>query len=173
MAKIIYKEGCEGQNKLSCIEGIEIEMLNGWKCLIYPKYAISELLFRERIEAWGAPALSEIEALRNMDIRTDTETLISIGSPAALWVSQFSSDKCGQLCLPSLLAAMEINGQREAINTLALEIEGADIIPDKAGVWSSSRCSSAHAWYANGYYGIASYGYLSNRCLAVPVGLYR
>lgn len=23
MAKIIYKVGCEGQNKLSCIEGIE------------------------------------------------------------------------------------------------------------------------------------------------------
>lgn len=29
MARIIYKEGLEGQNRLECIEGIEIELLNG------------------------------------------------------------------------------------------------------------------------------------------------
>ena len=34
MAKIIYKVGCEGQNELSCIEGIEIELLNSQKALI-------------------------------------------------------------------------------------------------------------------------------------------
>lgn len=34
MAKIIYKEGCECQNRLECIEGIEIELLNGQKALI-------------------------------------------------------------------------------------------------------------------------------------------
>lgn len=28
MAKIIYKEGCEGQNTLESIGGIEIELLN-------------------------------------------------------------------------------------------------------------------------------------------------
>lgn len=39
MARIIYKEGCEGQNRLESIEGIEIDLLNGQKALIYPKYA--------------------------------------------------------------------------------------------------------------------------------------
>lgn len=29
MAKIIYKEGFEGQNHLECIEGIEIGLENG------------------------------------------------------------------------------------------------------------------------------------------------
>lgn len=33
MARIIYKEGLEGQNRLECIEGIEIELLNGQKAL--------------------------------------------------------------------------------------------------------------------------------------------
>ena len=35
MAKIIYKEGFEGQNELECIE---IELLNDQKALVYPKY---------------------------------------------------------------------------------------------------------------------------------------
>ena len=39
MVKIVYKEGKEGQNKLSSIEGIEINLINGQKALIYPKYA--------------------------------------------------------------------------------------------------------------------------------------
>lgn len=38
MARIIYKEGSEGQNTLESIEGIEIDLLNGQKALIYPKY---------------------------------------------------------------------------------------------------------------------------------------
>ena len=29
MARIIYKDGCEDQNRLECIEGIEINLLNG------------------------------------------------------------------------------------------------------------------------------------------------
>ena len=44
MAKIIYREGCEGQNKLSFIEGIEIGLFNGQKALIYPRYAESQML---------------------------------------------------------------------------------------------------------------------------------
>lgn len=35
MAKIIYKEGLEGQNRLECIEGIEIELLNGQNALVF------------------------------------------------------------------------------------------------------------------------------------------
>lgn len=38
MARIIYKKGFDGQNKIDCIDGIEIEMMNGQCALIYPKY---------------------------------------------------------------------------------------------------------------------------------------
>lgn len=48
MARIIYKEGCEGQNTLESIEGIEIELLNGQKALIYPKYAGNIIPFVSR-----------------------------------------------------------------------------------------------------------------------------
>ena len=54
MAKIIYKEGCKGQNKLSCIEGIEISLLNGQKALIYPKYEERHMLAFEQISKWNA-----------------------------------------------------------------------------------------------------------------------
>lgn len=54
MAKIIYKQGMEGQNKLSCIKGIEIELLNGQKALIYPKYAERQMLTREQISKCSA-----------------------------------------------------------------------------------------------------------------------
>lgn len=44
MAEIIYKKGCEGQNRIECIEGIEIELLNRQKALIYPKYSEKVML---------------------------------------------------------------------------------------------------------------------------------
>lgn len=44
MARIIYKEGCDGQRDIASIEGIEIELLNGQKVLIYPKYSEYQLL---------------------------------------------------------------------------------------------------------------------------------
>ena len=64
MAKIIYREGCEGQNKLSCIEGIEIDLLNGQRALIFPKYSKEYLMQSDQIDKWRARALGEIEALR-------------------------------------------------------------------------------------------------------------
>ena len=39
MARIVYKKGLEGANTLKSIDGIEIDMLNGQKALIYPKYS--------------------------------------------------------------------------------------------------------------------------------------
>lgn len=56
MTKIIYKKGMEGQNRLSCIEGIEIDLLNGQKALIYPKYAERQMLTREQVSKWSAIA---------------------------------------------------------------------------------------------------------------------
>ena len=76
MARIIYKVGCEGQNKLSCIEGIEIDLLNGQKALIYPKYAERLMLKPEQISKWNAAEKTEIEALKNTDTTEKTNALL-------------------------------------------------------------------------------------------------
>ena len=96
MVKIVYKEGKEGQNKLSSIEGIEINLINGQKALIYPKYA------ERRIGERSASNETEIEALKIEDTDEKTRILLENGSPAAKWVSQFSSDKYGKFNLSSL-----------------------------------------------------------------------
>ena len=83
MAKIIYKEGCEGENKLSSIEGIEIDLLNGQKALIYPKYALRRMLDLEQMRKWGAKNETEIEALKVEDTYDQTAILYGLDSPAA------------------------------------------------------------------------------------------
>lgn len=67
MAKVIYKEGQEGQNRIDCIEGIEIELLNGQKALIYPKYSDEMILPEDKTASWDAKNTSEIEALKKED----------------------------------------------------------------------------------------------------------
>lgn len=52
MARIIYKERLEGLNRLECIEGIEIDLLNGQKALIYPRYSNEELLDQKDWDRW-------------------------------------------------------------------------------------------------------------------------
>lgn len=52
MTGIIYKEGCEGKNTLENVEGIEIELLNGQKVLIYPKYSEEMLLDMKDRDRW-------------------------------------------------------------------------------------------------------------------------
>ena len=176
MAKIIYKEGCEGQNKLSCVEGIEIELLNGQKALIYPKYAERQMLTREQISKWSAKDETEIEALKVTHTTLATQQLFALDSPAALWVAQFHNpDKCRIFCLPSLLAAMELQHQKEEIDALAETIEGADLLRNFTSslVWSCSRYSSNVGWCADGGYGYAGSSYLYNSNLAVPLVLYR
>ena len=174
MAKIIYKDGCEGQNKLSCIEGIEIDLLNGQKALIYPKYANARLLEDEDIEKWTEEEVTEIEALKKLDSNFATGALLRIGSPAAKHVSQFSSNAHGIFGLPTLLAALEITYQKKDIDALAETIEGADLLKDfSACVWSCSRCYSSYGWFANGSSGFAGSYVLCGRYLAVPLVLYK
>lgn len=108
MARIVYKERCEGRNSIECIEGIEIDLLNGQKALIYPKYAKEEMLPADKIASWDAKGISEIEALKKMDNLWATGALLRCGSPAAEYVSNFHSDKYSIFALPTLLAAMEI-----------------------------------------------------------------
>ena len=174
MAKIIYKEGQEGQNRLDCIEGIEIELLNGQKALIYPKYAERALLPNEQISDWTAPVETEIEALKSEDNTYKTKQLFGLNSSAAMWVYQFWSDKYGIFYLPSLLAAMGIQRQKENIDTLAETIEGVDLLRDFTNItWSCSRFSLDAGWVLLGNISFASFGYLYSSYLAVPTVLYR
>ena len=174
MAKIIYKEGCEGQNKLSSIEGIEIDLLNGQKALIFPKYSAEPLLREDRIGKWNARALSEIEALKVEDTIGDTAALVILDSPAANWVFKFSTKDGRNFWLPSLLAAMEIQHQKAEIDALAETIEGSDLLRDfTSNVWSCSRSLANGGWFASGSFGCAFGFSLSSSYLAVPTILYR
>ena len=179
MAKIIYRKGMEGQNKLSCIEGIEIVLLNGQKALIFPKYSKEYLMQSDQIDKWNAPNQTEIEALKVEDTNEKTGALAKIGSPAAEWVLHFWADSNSVFCLPSLLAALEIQHQKEEIDALAETIEGADLLRDfTSGVWSCSRTSLNGVWFViGGYVYAGSSGSNGNglgaACLAVPTILYR
>ena len=174
MAKIIYREGCEGQNKLFCIEGIEIDLLNGQRALIFPKYSKEYLMQSDQIDKWNARALSEIEALKVENTVSETVALFNLGSPAANWVLLFVTKDRRQFSLPSLLAAMEIQHQKEEIDALAETIEGADLLRDfTSGVWSCSRSGAYLGWIAYGSGGYAGGGYLGSAGLAVPTILYR
>ena len=174
MAKIIYREGCEGQNKLSCIEGIEIGLLNGQRALIFPKYSKEYLMQSDQIDKWNARALSEIEALKVEDTFSETVALFNLGSPAANRVLLFVTEDRRQFGLPSLLAAMEIQYQKEEIDALAETIEGADLLCDYTEVvLSCSQYSqSLGVWVADGS-DYASFSTFTNLCLAVPTILYR
>lgn len=173
MARIIYKHGLEGQNRIECIEGIEIDLLNGQKALIYPKYKDAELVENGEEVKWTAESVNEIEALRQADNNWATGALLKIGSPAAKHVSQFSSDAHGIFGIPTLLAALEVVGQKKDIDALAKTIEGADLLENfSADVWSCSRCYSYGGWIAYGSGGFAGGSRLCVRNAAVPVVLY-
>ena len=174
MAKIIYRKGMEGQNKLSSIEGIEIGLLNGQKALIFPKYSKEYLMQSDQIDKWNARALSEIEALKVEDTVSETVALFNLGSPAANWVLLFVTNYRRQFSLPSLLAALEIQHQKEEIDALAETIEGADLLRDfTSGVWSCSRNFAIYGWFANGGGGFAGSCNLNDAKLVVPTILYR
>lgn len=174
MARIIYKEGCERQNRLESIEGIEIELLNGQKALIYPKYSEEVMLPMENIKYYGQDPDTEIAALKETESECLTDALHDCGSPAAEFVHKFRSDKYGRFHLPTLIAAMELQDQKSDIDELAETIEGADLLRDfTSGVWSCSRYVESYGWFANGGYGFAGNVGLCYSFLAVPLVLYR
>lgn len=172
MASIIYKNGCEGQNRLECIEGIEIDLLNGQKALIYPKYSNEELLYPKDRDSWLDAGISETAALRLRDNQAATAALLEAGSPAARFVTKFTSERFGRFGLPTLLAAMEITEQECEIDKLAREIDGADLLEDfSSSVWSCSRFSPRDGWIAYGGNGCADGSVLSGRYVAAPLVL--
>lgn len=174
MARIIYKEGCERQNRLESIEGIEIELLNGQKALIYPKYSEEVMLPMKNIKYYGQDPDTEIAALKETESECLTDALHDCGSPAAEFVHKFRSDKYGRFQLPTLLAAMELQHQKNDIDELAETIEGADLLRDFTSlVWSCSRFSENAGWIANAIRGFAGGYGLCSSVLAVPLVLYR
>ena len=172
MAKIIYKKGHEGENKLSSIEGIEIDLLNGQKALIYPKYAQRRMLDLEQMRKWSAKIETEIEALKVEDTYNQTATLYGLDSPAAEWVLNCWCEKYGQFYLPSLLAALEIEHQEKEINALAETIEGADLLEDPGfGILTCSRSQEHKCWTVIGK--ARNIGYVFGIYFVIPTILYR
>lgn len=172
MSRIIYKDGCDGQNRLECIEGIEIDLLNGQKALIYPKYSEEVLLDPKDRDRWHDAGISETAALRLRNNQAATAALLEAGSPAARFVTKFTSERFGRFGLPTLLAAMEITEQKCEIDKLAREIDGADLLDDfSSNVWSCSRCNTNGGWTSNGSIGYASGDYLNINYVAAPLVL--
>lgn len=170
-AKIIYKEGLEGQNRLESIEGIEISLLNGQRALIYPRYAKRILL--KNAEYYSQEPDTEISALKRTDNLRATRKLDIRGSPAVEFVSLFRSDKHGIFALPTLLAAMEIQDQKKDIDTLAETIGGADLLRDLDNdIWSCSRYDEKLGWATVSNFGFVDKNYLQGLCLIVPTILY-
>lgn len=172
MARIIYKDGCEGQNRLESIEGIEIDLLNGQKALIYPKYSEEMLLDMKDWDRWHDAGVSETVALRLRDNQAATAALLEAGSPAARFVTKFTSERFGRFGLPTLVAALEITKQKSEIDELAREIDGADLLEDfYSCAWSCSRCNPTVGWIAYGNSGDASGAHLYGRSVAAPLVL--
>ena len=171
-ARIIYKDGCDGRKRIECIEGIEIDLLNGQKALIYPRYSNEKLLDPRDIDRWHDARVSGTAALRLRDNRAATAALLEAGSPAAEFVSKFTSERFGRFGLPTLLAAMEITEQKGAIDELARGIDGADLLEDfSSSVWSCSRFNQDHVWISNGFYGYVYGCGLYLRYMAAPLVL--
>lgn len=173
MARIIYKKGLEGQNRLECIEGIEIELLNGQNAVVYPKYSEEVMLPRENIKNYGQASVTEVAALKEIENECLTDALHDCGSPAAEFVHKFYSDKYGRFHLPTLLAAMELQDQKNDIDELAGTIEGTDRLSNFTSiVWSCSKKSRISGWLASGNAGCSLDDGLYYSYLAVPVILY-
>lgn len=173
MAKIIYKKGLEGHNRLEYIEGIEIDMMNGQSALIYPKYANLPLLNFDKIDDWETKALTQTEALKVGDSTREMDELLALDSSAAEFVRQFKSDLYGRFNMPTLLAALEIIYHRDDINALANIIEGADFLEENVDVTSCSYYNQVGMWVASGCGGFASADSLNNSHLCVPTIVYK
>ena len=172
MARIIYKDGCDGRRRLECIEGIEIDLLNGQKALIYPKYSNEVLLDQEDGHRWHDAKTSETAALRLRNNQAATAALLEAGSQAARFVTKFTSERFGRFGLPTLLAAMEITEQEGEIDELARKIDGADLLEDfSSSVWSCSRYYPRSGWIASGGNGYANGNNLNIRYVAAPLVL--
>ena len=166
-AEIIFKEGHEGEMTIDAIKGIAIPRIDGATILVYPKYKECELLTYERRYDWKEPQHTGIEALLEDTDKSKerTDTLLELDSPAAKFVRSIGK----QFNIPSLLTAGTIKKHCKEINNLAKHIEGADILPEGAHLWSCLHNVAYSAWGAAGYYGDFGGYYVCNTYVVVPV----
>lgn len=147
MARIVYKEGCEGQNNLDCIEGIEMVLGNGRKALIFPKYARRKILYENfDLEDWDSEEMTIKQAMASDGV-ADNEELYRISSPAEMFVCANMTDKWGMRDLPDLRLAVEIQKQRREIDRQAERIAGADMLL-RGSIWSCARASGDRCYLA-------------------------
>ena len=139
MAKIIYKKGCGGQNRLECIEGIQVYTF-GSPLIIYPKYAILPLRGEMPIRMCKGKRRSLIEQLAACDEHRDYLFWASNHSPAIEFIDRINSGTGRYLfTLPALPSALEISYRWKEIDNMASIIDGADLIDNfSRSVWSSS-----------------------------------
>ena len=163
----------KGQNNLLSIKGIEIDLFNGQKALVYPKYAERSMSSRGLGEL-DAVSETEFDAMKVEDANNKTQALLKIGSPAAEWVSQVSSDAHTIFSLPSLVAAIAIRHQMREIDSIAETIPGADLLRNYTSIiWTCSRNSEYTFWCSYDCYENTLYGAACYKFLAVPVLLYK
>ena len=169
-ARIIYKEGREGENVLDAVVGIAVPMLDGREVVVYPKYKECPLLEDKDVEKWKNKPVTVFKALRSTrDIREITDSLVKAGSPAAKFVRAQ-----GDYSLPGLREAEAVVTFRKDIDKLASSIEGADLIDRPfLYIWSGFRGGASSAWVASGSYGCFGNGYFDGGYLAVPVSLFQ
>ena len=139
MAKILYKKGCGGQNRLECIEGIQVYTF-GSPLIIYPKYAILPLRGEMPIRMCKGKRRSLIEQLAACDEYRDYMFWASNHSPAIEFIDRINSGAGRYLfSLPALPSALEISYRWKEIDDIASSIDGADLIDNfSRSVWSSS-----------------------------------
>ena len=145
--QIIFKEGRQGELTLDAIKGIAIPRIDGKTILVYPKYKICKLLDVKRIDDWKEPEHSEIEALfEDTDLSKErTDELLKLDSPAAKFVRGIGE----KFNIPCLLTTGAVKKYQKKINTLAKQIEGADLLPKGSYLWSCLRGIDGYAWVAN------------------------
>lgn len=170
--KIIYRKGFEGQNTLDAIEGIEISLNDGHKALVYPKYARCQMI-RDNFdfEDWDAVEMTKKEALSSSGDKENDE-LYCINSPAAKYVSQFSTFSFGMRDIPTLAVAKAIVNQMTAIDAQARKIEGADLLEKNLmygceRMWSCARANDRSCYIVNPY-GYIYTDHVNSMGLCVP-----
>ena len=156
-AKIIYRKGLEGKNTLDAIEGIEISLSDGHKALVYPKYAKRQMICSnfDFKDCWNAIEVTEEEALSSSGDKENDE-LYRHNSPAAKYVSQFSTSSFGMRAIPTLAVAKAIVNQMTTIDAQAKKIEGADLLEKELryscdGIWSCSRANDRCCYIVKPY----------------------
>ena len=167
-SRIVFKNGREGEMTLDAIKGIAIPRIDGATILVYPKYKKCELLAYERRYDWKEPDYTELEALLEDTDKSKerTDALLELDSPAAKFVRGIGK----QYNIPSLLTAGTIKKYCREINTLAKQIEGADVLPESSSLWSCLRSGAINAWSENGNGGFSYYcGLLYRAYVVVPV----